>query len=133
MLDESRFAFLRSDSTGSQAATTLQQFRERLEEVRTLFQYAMSHRDITQRNLISLETELRAIIGSIERSPDVRSLLPSTDAAVNALQRVIMGLNLATDLLEMQKTPKRREMLYQKYQDISKNLNLAIKSLQSKK
>ncbi|HET9999434.1 MAG TPA: hypothetical protein VFQ36_00990 [Ktedonobacteraceae bacterium] len=132
MLDESRFVFLKSDSTGSQAAITLQHFRERLIEVRALFQYGMSQRDITQRNLVSLEKELRGMIGSIDRSSNMKNLLISADASQEALQEVITRLNLAADLLDMQITPKRREMLYQKYREISKSLTLAIQRLQSK-
>ena len=132
MLDESRSVFLKSDSTGSQAAIALQQFRERLAEVRALFQYGMSQRDITQRNLDSLERELREMIGNIDRSPGIKNLLSSADAAQDALQEVIMCLNLAVDLLGMQITPKRRELLYQKYREISKCLSLAIKRLQPK-
>jgi hypothetical protein len=132
MLDESRFVFLKSDSTGSQAATTLLQFRERLEEMRTLFHHGMSLRSITQRNLSSLEKELREMIGDIDRSSSIKGLLLSADAAQDALQLVIIDLNLAEDLLEMQVTPKRRELLYQKYRVISKYLSLAIERLQPK-
>lgn len=132
MLDESRFVFLKSDSTGSQAATILWQFRERLGEMRTLFHYGMSPRDITQRNLSSLETELREMIGEIDRSSSIKDLLLSADAAQDALQQVIMSLNLSADLLEMQVTPKRREQLYQKYREISKHLSSAIERLQIK-
>jgi len=132
MLGEAHSLFLKSDSTGSQAATTLIQFREKLTKMRTLFLYGMSQRDITQRNLSSLELELRDMMGDIDRSSSIKDLLLSPNAAQSALQQVIMHINLAITLLEMPVTYKRREQLYQKYQEITSYLYEAIERLQAK-
>ena len=121
MKDASNFIFKSGDTEGSREALTLKRYRERLEKMRTLFLFEKSAREITTMNISSLERELRDMIGGIDRLrgvPGIKKLLSSPDAVQAKLQRVIICLNLASDLLEMQITPRRREMLYQRYEEI---------------
>ena len=135
MRDASNFIFKSGDTEGSQEALTLKRYREKLEKMRTLFLFEKSAREITTMNISSLERELRDLIGGIDRLRGVagiKKLLTSPDAVQAKLQRVIICLNLASDLLEMQITPRRREMLYQRYEEIPPLLSEAIDLLTPK-
>lgn len=133
MLYESPFISLMADSTGSQAVIALDQIVSKLAAIRTLFDYGMSPREITQKNLVSLETDLRDIQKEITTSPGIKSLLWSTDAPLESLRGAIIKLNLAADVFDMTTTLKRREQLYQYYIDISNHLSQAIDYLQNRR
>lgn len=133
MLYESPFTSLMADSTGSQASIALEQIVLKLTAIRTPFDYGMSPREITQKNLISLEADLREIHKEITTSPSIKGLLRSVYPPLEALSGAITRMNLAADVFDMTTTLKRREQLYQYYREIYHYLSQAIEYLQNRR
>lgn len=77
--------------------------------------------DITQRNVQTIDRDLRDIIKGIEKLRNlayIHYLLRSIDALQSFLTEIIMNLSLISDLLELATTPKRRELLYQRISEL---------------
>jgi len=125
------FASFMADSTGAQAVLTLNEMIVQLTDVCALLDYNMNRRKISLINLTTIEENIREILRKIITSSDIRMLSMSADAALDELRKARNKLNAASDILEMKKTPKRQEQLYQYYDEICILIDSAIKHLKS--
>lgn len=129
-----KLSFIYEESGGpydSEEARALRGYKNKLEMMRKMF---LSEPDVNVRKLTSINIDmlirdLRSIVGGIEglrRSPHIKKLLPSPDAAQTRIRRVITCFLFIADLLEMGKTPRNRELLYQKYEELPELISEAI-------
>lgn len=133
MLQEPSFTSLMTDFTGSRATTVLEQIVAKLEGIRDTLDFGMSRSDLTLANIRSLEEDVRGILKEIATSPDIKKSLRNPDAVLNSLRSTIKKLNLAKDALDMKKTLKLREQLYDYYDEAYKCICLAICGLQDRR
>jgi len=122
--------FLRSDSVEAQAAKTLSRCREQLKAISKVFDYQMSPRDISLKNLTTSEQIVREILAELDDSPYICSLLRSSEEVRANLHQVIDNLCTAADTYEWPKTNRNRsKTLYSCYREVYRCIYLALDTL----
>lgn len=104
--------------TGSQTAAILAEIRKCVNAMWTLFNYRWCPRELSQTNLLLLDTELRSFLEQFVKYPELADLLSSADAVQDALQEMISKVNFAADTFDLPSFLEKRAQLYNAYIDI---------------
>ena len=133
MTDSALYTRIEHDDPGelSRTASTLRHYQDMLIKMRRHLRYGTLPQELSQENIITLQVDLQKILEYLETNPYVRKLLPSTEAATDAIDKVIIHLGKMYEAREMRKAPRNLDYLYERlYPETIRLLLTAIERLE---
>jgi hypothetical protein len=129
MSEAPRFLPFPGERAGQDLSQYLNSVVERLRQLRTLFLYEANPREITSVNLRSYDAEIRDMCRFLDQNRIFANKDQSYDKAIFELHNARKSINLAIDLMEMNKTYTNRKRLYNEYTNLASCLERAIEAL----
>ncbi len=128
-MDTSSFLHGQFDDPRSANEQVLQRYKAQLEDMHRSFFYKINLRTIQVSNIDTWEKELRSIMEGMDRMrfyADIDESIGSIDEVQAKIQKVLLNLYTASDILTKKASVRERQMFYQFIMDCSALLQDAI-------